>query len=163
MRIILEGVDGSGKTTLAKIFANEYGLDYCHCTASDPSDYDFYLNSARKDNVVWDRHTIGELIYPKVFDRPAQIGTEDARLILAHARNEGAKVFVLTADINVIRDRLIKRGGEHENIMKYLEYINDTFLFYAKQFNIPIIDTSQLTLNQLFGLIDNYPQIKFID
>ena len=42
MRIILEGCDGTGKTTLANILAFKYGLDICHCTASDPSDFQFY-------------------------------------------------------------------------------------------------------------------------
>lgn len=162
MKIILEGIDGSGKTTLAKILAREYGLDYCHCTASDPGDYDFYLNTARKDNIVWDRHTIGELIYPHVFDRVAQIGTEDARLVLARARHEGAKIFILTASLDTIRNRLEKRGGEHEKIMNNLEYIHEQFLFYANDFCIPIIDTSKLSLNQIFDLINNYPSLKFI-
>lgn len=162
MKIILEGCDGSGKTTLAKLLANECGLDYCHCTASDPGDFEFYSNTARKDNVVWDRHTIGELIYPHVFNRPAQITTEDARIVLAKARSEGAKVFVLTASMDVIKERLNKRGGENPKILENLDYINDQFVFYAQQFCIPVIDTSALTLNQLFGLVNNYPETKYI-
>lgn len=162
MKIIIEGADGTGKTTLARILANEYGLDYCHCTASDPADYSFYLNTARKDNVVWDRHTIGELIYPEVFDRPSKIGIEDARLVLAHAREQGTKIFVLTTQIDVIKDRLNKRGGEHEKILEKIEFINDRFVFYANEFNIPLIDTSTLTLGQIFDLINNYPTQKFI-
>lgn len=161
-RIIIEGCDGTGKTTLAKILANEYGLDYCHCTASDPGDYSFYLNTARKDNTVWDRHTIGELIYPEIFDRPPQISIEDARLALAYAREQGAKIFVLTTDMDVIRDRLNKRGGENEKIMRNLEFINDRFIFYAREFKIPVIDTSKLTLGEIFRLVDDYPSLKFI-
>ena len=162
MKIIIEGADGTGKTTLARILANEYGLDYCHCTASDPADYSFYLNTARKDNAVWDRHTIGELIYPEVFDRPCKISIEDARLVLAHAREQGTKIFVLTTQIDVIKDRLNKRGGEHEKILEKIEFINDRFAFYANEFNIPLIDTSTLTLGQIFDLINNYPKQKFI-
>ena len=39
MKIILEGCDGTGKTTLAKLLAEKYGLDICHCTAEDPKDF----------------------------------------------------------------------------------------------------------------------------
>lgn len=152
MRIIIEGVDGAGKTTIAKLYANEYGLDYCHCTQYDPADYDFYKNTARKDNVVWDRHTIGELIYPIVFGRNMQISPEDARLALSYARELGAKIFVLTADLNVIADRLIKRGGEDPKILENLAYIDEQFKFFADQYHIPVIDTSKLTMADLFTL-----------
>lgn len=162
MKIIIEGCDGTGKTTLAKILANEYGLDYCHCTASDPGDYDFYLNTARKDNIVWDRHTIGELIYPKVFNRSAQISPEDARLALAYAREQGAMVFVLTEKLEIIQERLKKRGNEDERIMNNLQFINDSFLFYAREFEIPVINTSDLLIRDIFGLIKNYPNMRFI-
>lgn len=154
MRIILEGVDGAGKTTLAKILAERYGLDVVHCTQSDASDYDFYRQTLRKENVVWDRHTIGELIYPYVFDRKPNIGVEDARLVMHYAKQEGVKVFVLTADEDAIARRLIARGNEHPRILRDFRKINDEFLFYAEQFNLPVIDTTKMTLTEIFNLIE---------
>lgn len=155
MKIILEGADGTGKTTLAKILAERYGLDIVHCTQHDAADYDFYRQTLRKENVVWDRHTLGELIYPHVFNRKAQIGTEDARLIMHYAKREGVKVFVLTADTDVIRERLSKRfPPEHENILNTIDDIDDMFKFYAGEFHVPIIDTSKMTLNEIFDLIE---------
>lgn len=153
MRIIIEGCDGTGKTTLAKILADKYNLDICHCTSEDPSDYDFYLNSIRKNNVVWDRHTIGELIYPDVFSRTQQIGPESCRLILHHAKKLGAKIFVLTSDIELIKKRLMEREGEDPRILEKLESINNKFLFYAREFHIPIIDTNKMTLEDIFNLV----------
>lgn len=155
MKIILEGCDGTGKTTLAKILADKYGLEIAHCTQHDAADYDFYRQTLRKENVIWDRHTIGELIYPKVFDRPAQISTEDARLVMHYAKQEGVKVFVLTCDDDVIRQRLLERGGEHQKIWENIEYINAQFKFYAERYHIPIIDTTTLTLNEIFNLVEN--------
>ena len=84
--VILDGCDGTGKTTLAKIIAAKYGWDICHCTGDDPKDYEFYRQTGKKQNVVWDRHTIGELIYPTVFNRKPELATEDARLALSYAR-----------------------------------------------------------------------------
>lgn len=155
MKIILEGVDGAGKTTLAKILAERYGLDVVHCTQHDAADYNFYRQTLRKENVVWDRHTLGELIYPTVFDRRQQISTEDARLIMHHAEVEGVKVFVLTADKNVLYDRLNARGDEHPLIYANLEWIDKQFKFYAEQYHIPIIDTSKMTLQQIFNLVED--------
>lgn len=163
MRIILEGCDGVGKTTLAKLLANEYGLDICHCGKSDPCDYDFYRQSVRKDNVVWDRHTIGELIYPRVFERVPQLGTEDARLVISYAKELKTKIFVLTTDIEEIKRRLFVRGGEDQKIYDNLRWINDQFLFYANQYSIPIIDTSKLTMAEIFAMVEKQDDpYKFI-
>jgi broad-specificity NMP kinase len=155
MKIILEGCDGTGKTTLAKILAEKYGLDIAHCTQSDASDYDFYRQTLRKENIVWDRHTIGELIYPFVFDRKANIGPEDARLIMHYAKEEGVKVIVLTADIMTIYERLNARGNEDSRIYENVDYIDAQFRFFAEQYHVPVIDTSKMTLQQIFDLVEN--------
>lgn len=155
MRVILEGIDGSGKTTLAKILADKYRLDICHCTQYDPTDYDFYLQSVRKNNIVWDRHTIGELIYPKVFNRDWTLGPESVRLILHHARAIGTKVFILSEDLETIRHRLEERGREDMRILQNLEWIHSEFLFYARGFNIPVISTSKMTLDDIYKLVKN--------
>jgi len=154
MKIILEGCDGTGKTTLAKILADRYGLDVCHCTQDDPGDYEFYRQTLRKENVIWDRHTLGELIYPKVFGRKQKIGTEDARLLMHHAKEGGVKVFVLTADRSSIYQRLDARGNEDGSVYENVSYIDKQFRFYAEQYHLPIIDTSKMTLQQIFNLIE---------
>lgn len=155
MRVILEGVDGAGKTTLAKILAERYGLDIAHCTQADAADYAFYRQTLRKENIVWDRHTLGELIYPKVFNRKAQIATEDARLITHYAKEEGVKILVLTADMPVLLERLNKRvPKENFLIMDNLDFIDSQFKFFAEHFHLPVIDTSKMTLNEIFNLIE---------
>lgn len=154
MKVILEGCDGTGKTTLAKILADKYGLDICHCTQHDAADYDFYRQTLRKENVVWDRHTLGELIYPEVFNRPPKISTEDARLLMHYAKEEGVKILVLTGRYDDIYARLIKRGNEDQRIIESIHRINRDFAFYATQFNLPIIDTSRMTLQEIFNILE---------
>lgn len=154
MKIILEGCDGTGKTTLAKILADKYGLDICHCTQHDAKDYDFYRQTLRKDNVVWDRHTIGELIYPKIFGRDHGMSPEDARLVISHSREEGVRTFVLTCDPEVIRRRLRDRGTEDYRIIVNSQSIDSLFKHYAREFDIPIIDTTKMTLDQIFTLVE---------
>lgn len=154
MKIILEGCDGVGKTTLAKILADKYGMDICHCTQNDPNDFKFYLETVRKDNVIWDRHTIGELIYPAIFNRKQNISYEDAKLIIYRAKSNGVKIFVLSTSHKTIEKRLKARKTEHEKIMNAFKWIDDQFTYYAKEFNIPIIDTSKMTLQEIFDLME---------
>ena len=156
MRIILEGCDGTGKSTLARLLADKYKLDLCHCTQSDPGDFEFYKQTARKDNVIWDRHTIGELIYPDVFGRKQKLSPEDARLVIYLARQQGTKIFVLTTDIDEIRRRLTARGTEDQRVLDKLEWINERFLRFADMFDIPVIDTSNASLSMIFDFIENY-------
>lgn len=160
MKIILEGVDGAGKTTLAKILAERYGLDICHCTQNDPADYDFYRQTLRKENVIWDRHTLGELIYPGVFGRRAKISVEDARLLMHYAREADVRTFVLTADLPTIRKRVMARGNEDSAIVENLRQIDTWFKFYANQFQVPIINTSTMTLNEIFELVETPQENK---
>ena len=157
MKIILEGVDGAGKTTLAKILAEKYGLDICHCTQDDAADYNFYRQTLRKDNIVWDRHTLGELIYPRVFGRRQQISTEDARLVLHYAaKEEGVIILVLTADMPTLLSRMNRRKtSEHPLIMENLDWIDSQFKYYANQFHVPVIDTSKMALQQIFDLVES--------
>lgn len=163
MKIILEGCDGTGKTTLAKMLADRYHLDICHCTAEDPKDFDFYKQTARKENVIWDRHTIGELIYPNIFNRVMQITPEDARIILGYAREHGGKIFVLTANDEVIRERLLSRNiPEDSKILNKLSYINNQFKYFAEMLCVPIIDTSKMTINEIFEMIEKEDDFKFI-
>lgn len=154
MRIILEGCDGTGKTTLAKILAERYKLDICHCTQRDAKDYDFYFQTLRKEDVIWDRHTLGELVYPNIFGREPQLACCEARDIIEAAKKDGVKIFVLTTDPSILKQRLLSRGTEDWRIIKQCQEIDSAFQFHAKAFNIPVIDTSKMTLNEIFDLIE---------
>lgn len=157
MKIILEGCDGTGKTTLAKILADHYKLDIAHCSAEDPADYDFYYNCARKENIIWDRLLIGELIYPKIFNREPKLTYVEAIAISDKLKEMDVKIFVLTEDENIIRSRCEKRGNEDPRILNNISEINRKFLHYANSLNIPIINVSHMTMEEIFKVIDDYP------
>lgn len=154
MKIVLEGCDGTGKTTLAKKLADLFCLDICHCTQHDPSDFLFYQQTLRKENIVWDRHTIGELIYPRVFNREQKTTEEEALKIIEYGKGISVRFFVLTADDDLIKNRLETRGGENKLILDNIDFINSEFVSYARKFNIPVIDTSKMTLSQIINLIN---------
>lgn len=154
LRIILEGCDGVGKTTLARILANKYDLDICHCTQNDVPVYPFYYGTLLKNDVVWDRHSLGELIYPEIFKRPQMLNEFEFNDLHEHMEILKVKIVVLTCDSKILKQRLLNRGNEHVNIMDNVERINNNFCEYAKKFNIPIIDTTQMTLSEIFKLFE---------
>ena len=154
MRIVLEGADGTGKTTLANILAFKYGLTVCHCTQNDASDPVFYSQVLRKEDTVWDRHTIGELIYPRIFGRKQQTTPEQAKEIVRIGKNAGVKFFVLTLPLDELKERMKERPNEHPNIVNNLETIDHRFRFYAQYLGVPVIDTSKMTLQEIFDLVE---------
>ena len=75
--LVLEGPDGTGKTTLAKKLAEKYDVEYIHCTWSEEIDQDIpgYFTSVidkaeklSKDKlVIIDRLWLSEHVYAKTF------------------------------------------------------------------------------------------------
>lgn len=87
--IILEGLDRSGKSTLADIYKNQ-GFQIVHMEAPNKKYFkpgysgasyleeilDMYNRYAGKD-IVFDRSPYGELIWPEIFGRQALLDDED--------------------------------------------------------------------------------------
>lgn len=86
MLIILEGLDRTGKSSVAEFYAKK-GFEVIHMSAPDkkykelgadgPMEYfidlmTMYLSFKGKD-IVLDRSPYGELIWPKVYGRPAML------------------------------------------------------------------------------------------
>ncbi len=146
MRIIIEGCDGTGKTTLVDGLAKEYNLGKIHISNKDPNDLDFYYQFLRKDDVIFDRNLIGEMIYPKIFNRPQKLKEYELDYLMAKAKELDIKIIVLTAAIDTINFRL--KQDEFSVVRKNIKTINDQFLKYAGKYNIPVINTSKNNINE---------------
>lgn len=145
MRIIIEGCDGTGKTTLVDSLVKEFNLGKIHISNKDPNDLDFYYQFLRKDDVIFDRNLIGEMIYPKIFNRPQKLKEYELDYLIAKAKELGIYIIILTAAIDTINFRL--KQNEFSVVKKNIEYINNEFLKYAGKYNIPVINTSKYGIN----------------
>lgn len=152
-KIIIEGCDGTGKTTLCKKLAEHYGLDIVHVTSKDPNDFDFYRQLLRKTNVVFDRHFVGELIYPVIYNRVGKLSFTGASYLRNICIEEGVVVIVLTADIEEIRKRLQVRG-EETFVFNALPRILDQFSYLAEHLQIRMFDTSKDSFESICHYID---------
>ncbi len=91
--VILEGVDRSGKSSVAKLYESQ-GYKVVHMSAPDkkykeygyvgPSYLDDYidmLSSWGVENVVMDRSAYGELIWPRIYGREPLLSEDDIEVI----------------------------------------------------------------------------------
>jgi thymidylate kinase len=157
MKIILEGCDGTGKTTLAKKLQDRYGIDYVHINRADPSTYEFYSQTLAKTDVIWDRHFIGEMVYPTVFFRKGNLNMVKFEELLNQAKKENVVILVLTVD----KETLIKNNDrpEYPEVIKNLMLIDSQFVAIADIYNIPVIDVFKTKFEDIVKVIEKGTKI----
>jgi len=115
MITIIEGVDGTGKTTFAKRLAEKNNSDYLH--ADKPTQktwYEEYLTPIKNTNMVLDRWHLGELVWPVIYDRESLFDEESFDLCNWTLSKLGTKLIILTRSDDDIADELLKRGEDKE-------------------------------------------------
>lgn len=94
MLIVLEGLDKTGKSTVAEHFRKKERFEYIHMTAPaqwhTPQSYMtemlHLIASTSGKNVVIDRSWYGELVWPNVFYRTPLLSYSDADALTSVAR-----------------------------------------------------------------------------
>lgn len=112
MLFVLEGCDGSGKTTVANHLKNILpDAEIVHCTTDTPNDFRFFMSlieAADSRNIIADRFCYGQFVYQNPEERnlsaPALMELESE--MLAHA----VRVIHVTASVEELEDRLTFRG-----------------------------------------------------
>lgn len=112
--IVLEGCDGTGKTTLASALAAEYGYTIVHSDRT-PDNIDladrYRSILALPGRIVLDRSFISELVYgPLRYGRSRLSASDATELALRVADRDGTFVH-LTASAEAIANRLRARDG----------------------------------------------------
>lgn len=147
MRIIIEGADGTGKSTIAKQLADEFDLGLMHLTNKDPRDLNFYYQLLRKNNVIYDRNFLAEMVYPSYFGRPPQLKEHELDYLIAQAKDLGINILILTADNETLTERLNQKN-EYACVKENIEEINSEFLKYAGKYGLPVINTSKQSIEE---------------
>jgi broad-specificity NMP kinase len=155
MKIIIEGADGTGKTTLIKKIIQKFNIkSYIHINRHDPNTYNFYYETVKKNDVIFDRHLIGEMIYPKVFNRKANLNKQTFEMLLKHIEDEKCIIIILYTNNENLISRLKFKTDEYDEVIKNILEINRQFLEIAAKYNIKIFDTSQVTYKEIFNWIE---------
>lgn len=166
MNIIIEGPEAVGKTTLANKLKEKYKMNYEHLSSKTKNDYEFHKELLEKNNCIFDRFFLGELIYPKLYNREAKLNFNEA-LQLMNKIVENGDIFIVffTSNINVLKERIKERGN---NELKYLEEIEEQnklflqfgWIFEAYEYDkLLLVDVSkEENYKYLDDFIEHYKQ-----
>lgn len=149
MRIIIDGCDGTGKTTVTEKLANELGCNIIRLTYNGDRSVMAYHQLMSINNVVHDRSFISEIIYPKYFRRSSRLESGCENYLQYFAEYIGIKSFILTASPETIQKRIKEREDDYIKDIALFESINQDYLNYAREHNIPVIDTTNKTIDEI--------------
>lgn len=112
MLIVLEGCDGTGKTSIAKLIqAVMPGAEIIHCTAETPNDFKFFsklIDIGSYKHIILDRGMYGQFVYQSPEDR--KLSNKQLRALELNMIRTGAKVVHVTAMKQTVEDRLNNRS-----------------------------------------------------
>lgn len=112
MLIVLEGCDGTGKSSIAKLIqAVMLDAEIIHCTAETPNDFKFFsklIDIGQYRNIILDRGMYGQFVYQSPEDR--KLSHKQLRSLEMRMLSTGAKVVHVTAMQQTVEDRLNNRS-----------------------------------------------------
>lgn len=111
MLFVLEGCDGSGKSTVANNLKNILpGAEVIHCTTDTPNDYEFFkdlIEAGKSRNIIADRFCYGQFVYQE----PDERHLTDVQLVALEILmlENNASVIHVAASVDELESRLALR------------------------------------------------------
>ena len=115
MLIVLEGCDGSGKSTLVDLLKSlsydPENVEVIHATRETPNDMEWFskiMDRAKDHTVIMDRAFWGQFVYQNPKER--KLGFNDLSKLERRLADEGGKLIYVYSPERVIARRLRNRG-----------------------------------------------------
>lgn len=149
-RIVIEGCDGTGKSTLVKKLEDEFTPSMTVHWTSPPKlelkEYHNYIQrllnlylrigTEVRNHIIYDRALLSEMIYAPIFK-----GYDMSSFNYYYSKafhNKGWKVVVCTANFETVKKRVQDRGDWLITDNGKLEEIYDSYEYHVKKSSIPI-------------------------
>lgn len=114
MKVVLEGTDATGKSTLASSLEHESGYGIYHSTSNTKNDHAYHRYLTEKDGpIVYDRFHLGEIVWPIIFDREPKMTYEE---IIDISKRVDVIIIFYASDDNVLVGRMCARNETIEDI-----------------------------------------------
>lgn len=117
MRLILEGPDCAGKSTMAKDLAERLQLDIIKSTYYGPKTSDAYRERLACHDAVIDRCWISEVIYSKYFGYDSSVDDFTDKLLNDCCVKMRIPIVVMLPPIDLIIYRMRERGDDFYSVV----------------------------------------------
>lgn len=125
MLIVLEGIDGVGKTTLANLLSKTYDAGIIHATRETPNDWAWFnelMDLAKDRNIIMDRSFWGQFVYQDSEER--KLNWEQLHELEHRLEQEDGKLIYVTANTSDILERL---KGRAETLSRPLDLLKERY------------------------------------
>lgn len=157
--IIIEGLDGVGKTTLVDFFV-EQGMKKHHFEY-DENNMDLftkYMNILKNNNtkkLVLDRSFISEMVYGPVLRNSCKLTLEQYKELLLLYKRFGTLIIYLTSPKEVLLKRRVNDIKDYEMIDRYYEKLNNRYNeimnYSSKIITVGKYDSYELSKEEIQG------------
>lgn len=135
MNIILEGLDASGKSTLAEKIQNKYGFQIIRKRTGNLENFIDFL-----PDTIYDRHFISEWVFQRIYHRKPKLNDVEFEIVKKTAiSNDSLIIVFICSDMQIIYDRLIARGE-----LDYLKEMNTQHKYFVDCVNTFLKDYPNL-------------------
>ena len=144
--ILVEGPDGTGKSTLCEAFSKLYDAEIKHQTSETINNKAYYQNIlSSPNNVVLDRTFFGDIVY----NTPLRLSETDKKELVDQFNASNSMVIYVTCEPSIARRRLEKRGEVvPENFEQLFKAEERLFLEQFNRWRLKplVIDTSDMEM-----------------
>ena len=160
MRVIIEGPDGVGKSTLVKYIQDKYNLNMLHSSSSTKNDFEYHMDLIKDDNVVCDRCNLGEIVYPTIYGRKAKMNWSEQLDYMNYCNDNGVIYIIFYAsNFEDLKERLFSRG-DTEQVLKNAEKINLLFMLLARMFAQLYSNVYELDISKYKDQVEFFKDIE---
>lgn len=145
MIYLLEGVDCSGKSTLAKKLQKTFGGEIVHVvqpkTLAEQDRVPFYKDLIDShDNLILDRGWYSDLVYGEFYRKQADIEWSEIYEIEIYLKKKGCMIIHCTDTAEALWDRVLERGDDTIKSYSELSNLKRRFSVALKHSVLPVVE-----------------------